>query len=151
MIISALLLVLALFLLIVGGLAWARRLPGNGVIGLKVKEVRTSREIWDAAHAAAGPMWVLAGAVLMFAGLLVTRIEVPLSWILAGLALLATLVFIGAGANMGARVAGALGAASDDGGCSSGSCGCGSGGCGSEAPEVDVDALRAAMKASNTD
>ncbi|AKK04325.1 SdpI family protein [Corynebacterium epidermidicanis] len=143
MIISALLLLLSALALIVGGLAWSRRLPGNSVIGLKVKEVRTSREIWDAAHAAAGPLWVLAGAILGFTGLLTLRIDGALSWTLAALAGIIALVLAGAGANLGAKVATAVAAECEDEGCSSGSCNCGSA---PAAPEVDVAALRAAMR-----
>lgn len=147
MISSIILLILAAFALVVGGLAWSGRLPGNSIIGLKVKEVRTSREIWNAAHAAAGPLWVFAGLVLLFGGLLAARIDGALSWAIFALSLIFALVLAGAGANMGARMAAAVAPEEESGSCDSDSCGCGSGGCDSETPEVDVEALRAAMRA----
>ena len=51
----------AAFTLIIGVLAWTRRLPGNKYIGIKVPEVRKSKEVWDTAHQFAGPLWVAAG------------------------------------------------------------------------------------------
>ena len=56
--------------LVAGGLAWSGKLPGNGVVGLNIPEVRTSRERWDAAHRIAGPLWTLSGVALVFATLI---------------------------------------------------------------------------------
>ena len=41
---------LAVVLVLVGVLAWTRHLPGNKYVGIKVPEVRESREVWDAVH-----------------------------------------------------------------------------------------------------
>lgn len=41
---AVLLLVLAVFTTVVGVLAWRMKLPGNGVIGIRVPEVRKSKE-----------------------------------------------------------------------------------------------------------
>lgn len=48
--VTALLLILAALFIIVGGLGWAGKLPGNGVIGIRVPEVRKTKELWDTAH-----------------------------------------------------------------------------------------------------
>ena len=39
--------VLAAVLLIVGGLATLRKLPGNSVVGLRLAEIRKSKDAWD--------------------------------------------------------------------------------------------------------
>ena len=40
-------LILAVFLIIVGTMASTKRLPGNNYIGLRLQEIRKSREAWD--------------------------------------------------------------------------------------------------------
>ena len=55
---------LAVVLLLVGALAWTRHLPGNKYVGIKVPEVRESREVWDAVHQFAGPLWLAAGVLV---------------------------------------------------------------------------------------
>ena len=57
--------VLAAVLLIVGGLATLRKLPGNSVVGLRLAEIRKSKDAWDNAHAIAGPFWMLGGLSLI--------------------------------------------------------------------------------------
>ena len=69
-VIGVILVVLAVALLVLGGLAWSRKLPGNGVVGLRVAEVRKSKELWEGAHHVAGPLWVVSG-VAMAVGALV--------------------------------------------------------------------------------
>lgn len=68
-ILGTVLLILAIALLVIGVLAWRRKLPGNPVIGIRVAEVRKSQEIWEAAHQVAGPLWLVGGVALVFGGL----------------------------------------------------------------------------------
>lgn len=92
----------AAVLIIVGGLSWTGRLPGNSYIGIRVPEVRKSRELWNTAHRVAGPLWTLAGVVLGFGGLLALSAG-GWSWLLVVAAVVACLVFLGMGAGMGAH------------------------------------------------
>lgn len=142
-ILSILALILAVGLLIVGGLATTRRLPGNPLIGLKVPEVRKSKEIWDVSHAVAGPMWVAAGVSLLFGGLIGLRLSTLLGFIFLAVTMFVAAIFLGVGANNGAKAAHLMDAkAKENQGCGE-NCNCGSE---NECkPEVDVDALRKAM------
>ena len=74
-ILGTVLLILAIALLVIGVLAWRRKLPGNPVIGIRVAEVRKSKEIWEAAHQVAGPLWLVGGVALVFGGLVAFRAE----------------------------------------------------------------------------
>ena len=58
---------LAVVLVLVGALAWTRHLPGNKYVGIKVPEVRESREVWDAVHQFAGPLWLASGVAMAVA------------------------------------------------------------------------------------
>lgn len=136
--IGVILLVPAAALLLFGVLSWAKKLPGNPVFGLRVPEVRKSREVWDASHAAAGPVWAFGGVALLF-GALFAFIASGWMWVLPVIAVLIAVVALGVGAGAGARVASLLDAEEhDEGGCGE-NCNCGS-----PAPEVDVEALRRA-------
>lgn len=107
MILGIILLVIALFFIVVGTLAWTGHLPGNSAVGIRVPEVRKSREIWAAAHKAAGPMWVVGGVALVFGALMAFRADGWL-WLGVALAVVAALFFIGGGANIGAKTAASL-------------------------------------------
>ncbi len=149
MVIGVILLVLAAALLILGGLAWSRKLPGNGIIGIRVPEVRKSRELWDAAHGVAGPLWVVGGVSLLLSSVLAFT-ATGWMWLIVVLLVLAAVVLLGMGAGTGARAVSILDARNQDDGCSScgdgGSCGCG--GHAGPAPEVDFEALRKALDSS---
>jgi uncharacterized membrane protein len=106
-ILGTVLLILAIALLVIGVLAWRRKLPGNPVIGIRVAEVRKSQEIWEAAHQVAGPLWLVGGAALVFGGLVAFRAE-GWMWLLPVLAVIVALAAVGAGANIGARRAAAI-------------------------------------------
>ena len=72
-------------------------------------------------------------------------------WLIPVATVLIAIVAISVGSNLGARAAHlyTLKDQEENGGCSSeGGCSCGSGGCGSSAgaPQVDMDALRNAVK-----
>lgn len=148
--VGIILLISALYWLIFGGLATARRLPGNKYFGLRIPDVRKSKEAWDGSHVVAGPVWILAGVSLMFGALVAFRAS-GLMWLIPVATVLIALVAISIGSNLGARAAHlyTLKAQEEGGGCSSeGGCNCGSGGCGSaaETPQVDITALRNAVK-----
>lgn len=96
--------ILAAALLIIGGLAAARKLPGNSFVGIRVAEVRKSREIWDAAHRVAGLYWLVGGVALVFGALVAFRAD-GWMWLIPAATVVVALIAVGAGANAGARVA----------------------------------------------
>ncbi|AKK12166.1 SdpI family protein [Corynebacterium uterequi] len=110
LVIGSLLGVLALIVMVVGLLAAARKLPGNNVFGLRVAEVRKSREVWEAAHHIAGLFWVLGGVTLLFASL-VSFVATGWLWLLPAVMVVVAVGAVGAGANVGARTAAVLDAA----------------------------------------
>lgn len=138
-VLGCLLALFALALLIVGGLGFARKLPGNSVVGIRVAEVRKSREIWDAAHHVAGVFWLAGGVALVFGALAAFR-PTDWAWLISLATVLVALVAVGAGANAGARTAAVIDVAQE-----------------AEkkrqaeapAPEVNLDALRRAASQSD--
>lgn len=136
-VIGVILLVLAAALLLFGALSWAKKLPGNSIFGLRVPEVRKSKEAWDSAHAVAGPIWAFGGVALLF-GALIAFIASGWMWVLPVLTVLIAVAALSVGANAGARVATLFDAEHAEGGCGE-NCNCGA-----PAPDVDVDALRRA-------
>ncbi|MDO5098563.1 MAG: SdpI family protein [Corynebacterium sp.] len=118
-VVGTLLAIFAVALLIIGGLAWSRRLPGNKYIGVRVSEVRKSKENWDTAHQFAGPLWVAAGVALAVA-------SVPpfsgISWLLiiTVIGIIAAVYFVGLGASLATRAAGVMEQESQEGGCCGG-------------------------------
>ena len=125
--------------LVAGALAWSGKLPGNGVVGLNIPEVRTSRERWDAAHRIAGPLWTLSGVALVFATLIAV-VAGGWMWLAFAFALLCAVVAQGVAGYMAARSAAVWAmrdeieaSRSDGGGC--GCCGDG----GAEASEEPYD------------
>ena len=112
--------------LVAGGLAWSGKLPGNGVVGLNIPEVRTSRERWDAAHRIAGPLWTLSGVALVFATLIAV-VASGWMWLAFAFALLCAVVAQGVAGYMASR---------NDAGCGDGGgCGC----CGDGAAEASEE------------
>ena len=143
-IVGVILTILALALLVLGGLAFARKLPGNSYIGIRVAEVRKSKEIWEAAHHVAGAFWLLAGVALLF-GALAAFIAEGWLWLFPVIAVLVAVVAVGAGANVGARTAATMAIAEE---------------VDKQnrpeeptqpAPQVDMDALRRAVDNSDPD
>ncbi|MDD7582080.1 SdpI family protein [Corynebacterium sp. 32222D000AT] len=148
-VIGIVILILAAVLIVVGALATTRKLPGNSVVGLRVEEVRKSREAWDAAHAVAGPVWFLGGVALAFGGI-VALTATGWMWLIPVATAIIAVITLSVGANLGARSALLWDQANNaDEGCGD-SCNCGSGGCGSDtaaeaAPaQIDLDAVRQA-------
>ena len=112
--------------LVAGGLAWSGKLPGNGVVGLNIPEVRSSRERWDAAHRIAGPLWTLSGVALVFATLIAV-VASGWMWLAFAFALLCAVVAQGVAGYMAARSA-AVWAMRDEIEASRNDAGCGDGG-----------------------
>lgn len=145
LVVGIIFLILAAVLIIVGGLATLRKLPGNSVVGLRLAEIRKTREAWDNAHAIAGPFWFLGGIALVFGGVIALRAE-GWMWLIPALTAVVAILALSIGSNMGARAAYLWDQAhKDDDGCGD-SCNCSDGGCGGEAPAVDVSAIRAAAQ-----
>lgn len=146
LVVGILFFIIAAILLIVGGLATMRKLPGNGVVGLRLAEIRKTKEAWDNAHAVAGPFWTLGGVALVFGGIVALRAE-GWMWLIPVATFIIAVLALSIGSNMGARAAYLWDQAhKDDEGCGD-SCNCGDGGCGEEeAPTVDVSAVRAAAE-----
>lgn len=149
--IGIVMLIIAAFLVLVGILGWTERLPGNSYIGLRIPEVRKSREMWQIAHKMAGPLWVAGGVTSILAGLLFLTDSIWL-WILAGVLIVVALIFVSLGASAGARAVSIISAQEDSG---SDSC-CSSGGSDASnqqaaaTPEVDIAALRRAAQSKNS-
>ncbi|WP_165242679.1 SdpI family protein [Corynebacterium lizhenjunii] len=145
---GVILLVFAAFLLIVGGLAALKRLPGNNVFGLRVEEARASQEAWEVSHAVAGPVWALGGLSLLFGGL-VAFIAQGWMWLLPIVSVIVAVLAVSVGANLGARAAYLFHQNQKDaaGGCGE-NCNCGGHGEAESAPApaVDLGALRQAAQ-----
>ncbi|AZA14697.1 SdpI family protein [Corynebacterium choanae] len=166
-VIASILLLLAVGLIVLGALAWAGKLPGNGIVGIRVPASRKRQFLWDVAHKVAGPIWVVGGVAWLLGGLVALRAEGWL-WIIPALAAIAGFILFGTGSAMGANAATTVAkntpepapsgccsagdtTAGDNAGVSGtspeGSCGgdCSGGGCGSTAaPNIDLAAARKA-------
>ena len=145
LVVGIIFLIVAAIFIVVGGLASLRKLPGNSVVGLRLAEIRKTKEAWDNAHAVAGPFWFLAGVALVFGGIIALRAE-GWMWLIPALTFVVAVLALSVGSNMGARAAYLWDQAhKEDDGCGE-SCNCGDGGCGGEAPTVDGAAARTAAK-----
>lgn len=166
-VIPVILLVVALVVAVVAGLAWSAKLPGNGYVGIRAPEARKSRENWDITHRVAGPPWAVSA--LAFAGaaaLAFVAIQPNASgwmWLWVVVTGLLGLAMLGVGGAIGSHTIALYDAkksaeSASDGCCSSGgSAGagadgaCGSGcGCGSAGAEA-CDANEATATATATD
>lgn len=94
--------ILAVVLLVVGVLGWTAKLPGNPIFGIRVPEVRKSKELWDMAHRVAGPLWALSGLAWAIAALVAFTASGWI-WLVVGMGIIAGLVFLGMGAGMAAH------------------------------------------------
>ena len=124
---------LALFLLVVGGMATAGKLPGNSAIGLRVASVRKDKAVWDQAHKVTGPFVVFAGVALAF-GAAFAFIASGWLWIAPVIALIIAVVALSVGGNVGARTAALIDASRDESGAETEPA--------APAPAVNLDALR---------
>ncbi|WP_448851894.1 SdpI family protein [Corynebacterium sp. 335C] len=106
-VIPVILLVLAVALAVVAGLAWTRNLPGNDWIGIRAPEARKSKENWDLTHRIAGPPWAVSALAMFGAAALGFLAARPGTsgwlWLWTVVAVLLSLGFIGVGAAMGAN------------------------------------------------
>ena len=144
-VLGIILLILTLALLVLGALAWTQHLPGNGVIGIRVPEVRTSREMWNAAHKVAGPVWLVAGIAMGIGALLAFSAQ-GWMWLLVLAAVVASAALLGIGAALGAKTVAIIDAnrkISD-----AAAVQADASGPATRQPEVDVDNLRSALRRS---
>ncbi|KAB3519156.1 hypothetical protein GC425_09085 [Corynebacterium sp. zg254] len=132
-VLTVILAVLGVAILAIGAAGIAGILPGNSVIGLRIPEVRKSKEMWVMGHKIAGPAWAGAGLALLGAALVSLRASGFL-WLIIAMLVIGALVLLGMGAGMAAHALAQIDArrkaaeASAEGGCCSedGGCGCGS-------------------------
>ncbi len=139
-IVGIVLLVLAVILLVIGGLAAGRKLPGNSIVGIRVAEVRKDKEIWELAHQIAGPFWAIGGVSLLFAAFISFRAS-GWGWLVPVVLILVAAFFVGVGANAGARRAAAIDVAREVEKNNPATT--------PPAPKVDLNALRRAASASD--
>ncbi|MHA2790185.1 SdpI family protein [Corynebacterium sp. S7] len=104
LIVAIIFLIVAVALIVVGGMASAGKLPGNSYIGLRIAEVRKNESTWIQAHKVAGPFWILSGVIMAF-GAAFAWISSGWLWVLPVLAVILAIVFVSVGANFGARAA----------------------------------------------
>lgn len=130
--IPVILLVVALVVAVVAGMAWSAKLPGNAYVGIRAPEARKSRKNWDITHRVAGPPWAVSA--LAFAGaaalaFLAIRPEASgWMWLWVAVAGLLGLAMLGVGGAIGSHTIALYDAkksAESDSGCGS-DCGCGS-------------------------
>ena len=170
-VIPLILLVVAICVAVVAGLAWTAKLPGNNWVGIRAPEARKSQENWDITHRVAGPPWAVSAIAFFGSALLAFLAIRPEAsgwmWLWVVVAVLGGLAMIGVGGAMGAHTIALYDAKvnqdSADAGCSCSAdsadpaADCGQpGGCAScglngmctsdQAPKVDLDALRRAAE-----
>lgn len=126
MIVLTVVLVLVGLAFFVAGLLGAMgKLPGNPVVGLRVPEVRKSKELWITAHKIVGPAWMGAGAAFLGAALITLKVS-GWMWLVFALLLIGAVFLIGLGSALGAHTVARLDAraaqleAADSSCCSSG-------------------------------
>lgn len=100
--------VIGVVMAVIGALGWARKLPANAMIGIRLPATTASDETWEVSHVVAGPWLVLAGIVPLVVGSLLMAFDTQMpDWtILAAYGAMAVLV--GVGAVRGVRAANAL-------------------------------------------
>lgn len=150
--IPVLLLVIALTVAVVAGLAWSANLPGNNVVGIRAPEARKSQENWDITHRVAGPSWAVSAIAFLGAAALSYLAIQPSAtswmWLWVAVAVLAGLAMVGVGAAMGAHTialydAKLVAAEEAESGCCGGTSSadsCGTDSCGTEAADSAADA-----------
>lgn len=98
---TVVLLIIALAVIVVGALGLTEKLPGNGVVGLRIPEARKSQENWVMAHKIAGPSWIGGGVAFLAAALLSLRIG-GWMWLVFAMLILGGLFLIGMGSAIAA-------------------------------------------------
>ena len=102
-VLSVLLFVLGIAVLVTGLMGLTGTLPGNRWVGLRIPEVRKSKDMWVTGHRIAGPFWTGAGVALLLAGL-VSLQGGWLWWVVAGVLAIGALALIGIGAANAAHI-----------------------------------------------
>jgi MFS family permease len=105
-VLSVLLFIVAVAVLVTGILAATGTLPGNSWVGLRIPEVRKSRQMWVTAHKIAGVPWV--GAGVAFLGAALVSLKGGWLWIITALLVVGGLFLIGMGAALAASTAARL-------------------------------------------
>ncbi|WP_297006417.1 SdpI family protein [uncultured Corynebacterium sp.] len=101
-VLSVLLFILGAAVLVTGLMGLTGTLPGNRWVGLRIPEVRKSKDMWVTGHRIAGPFWTGAGVALLLAGL----VSLQGGWLWAVTVVLAvgSLALIGTGAANAAHI-----------------------------------------------
>ena len=102
-VLSVLLFVLGIAVLVTGLMGLTGTLPGNRWVGLRIPEVRKSKDMWVTGHRIAGPFWTGAGVALLLSGL----VSLQGGWLWAvvgGVLAIGALALIGIGAANAAHI-----------------------------------------------
>lgn len=101
-VLSVLLFVLGIAVLVTGLMGLTGTLPGNRWVGLRIPEVRKSKDMWVTGHRIAGPFWTGAGVALLFGGLV--SLQGGWLWAVTGVLVIGALTLIGIGAANAAHI-----------------------------------------------
>lgn len=101
-VLSVLLFVLGIAVLVTGLMGLTGTLPGNRWVGLRIPEVRKSKDMWVTGHRIAGPFWTGAGVALLLSGLV--SLQGGWLWVVAGVLAIGALALIGIGAANAAHI-----------------------------------------------
>lgn len=101
-VLSVLLFILGAAVLVTGLMGLTGTLPGNRWVGLRIPEVRKSKELWDTGHRIVGPFWTGAGIAVLLGGLV--SLQGGWLWIVALVLLLGGLGLVGVGAANAAHI-----------------------------------------------
>ncbi|MFZ2273244.1 SdpI family protein [Corynebacterium variabile] len=101
-VLSVLVFVLGIAVLVTGLMGLTGTLPGNRWVGLRIPEVRKSKDMWVTGHRIAGPFWTGAGVALLLSGLV--SLQGGWLWVVAGVLAIGALALIGIGAANGAHI-----------------------------------------------
>lgn len=95
-VLSVLLFILGAAVLVTGLMGLTGTLPGNRWVGLRIPEVRKSKDLWVTGHRIVGPFWTGAGVAVLLAGLV--SLQGGWLWIVAAVLLVGGLGLVGVGA-----------------------------------------------------
>lgn len=101
-VLSVLLFILGVAVLVTGLLGLTGKLPGNRWVGLRIPEVRKTRQMWDTGHRIVGPFWTSAGIAILFGGLV--SLQGGWLWIVTLVLVIGGLGLIGTGAANAAHI-----------------------------------------------
>ena len=101
-VLSVLLFILGAAVLITGLMGLTGTLPGNRWVGLRIPEVRKSKELWTTGHRIVGPFWTGAGIAILLGGLV--GLQGGWLWLVALVLFLGGLGLVGVGAANAAHI-----------------------------------------------